>query len=147
MLLGQLALIAAAAFAGAALYVSVVEHPARLNLVDGPLLAQWQPSYKRGAIMQGSLAMLGGLCGIAAFVMSPGWWNTSWLWLMGALVLLANWPYTLMIIKPVNDQLLEMIPEAPGPNVRALLEQWGKLHLNRTFLGLGATALFVLASL
>jgi len=48
MLAGQLALIAAGLFTGAALYVSACEQPARLHLEDDALLTQWKPAYKRG---------------------------------------------------------------------------------------------------
>jgi len=58
------ALVFATLFAGAAIYISLVEHPARLGLADGPLLAQWQPSYKRALPIQSGLAIAGGVAGL-----------------------------------------------------------------------------------
>src|SRR5262245_225836 len=93
MLAGQLALIAATLFAGAAFYVSFAEHPARLALDERAALAQWKPAYERGAVMQASLAIAGFVLGVLA------WWQSGhWLWLIGAVVLVANWPYTLVCI-------------------------------------------------
>jgi hypothetical protein len=142
VLTGQLALIAAALFAGAAIYINVAEQPARLRLDEGALLTEWKPSYKHGAAMQAPLALIGAVLGFAA------WWQAGdWRWLAGAIVILAAWPYTLLVIKPTNDRLLAIEPANAGPKVRALIEKWGTLHAVRSAMGVLTTVLFLWASL
>jgi len=142
MIWGLLALIIAAAFAGAAIYINVAEHPARLGLPISALLTQWKPSYARGFAMQASLAVLGGASGALA------WWTTgNGLWLAGAVVLVANWPFTLLVIMPTNLRLVATAPESADAVTRSLLERWGRLHAVRSALGAIATVLFLLAAL
>jgi hypothetical protein len=138
-LTGPRALLAAAAFAGAALYVSTAEHPARLRLRDEAALAQWKPSYARGKVMQAGLALVGSLLAFWA------WWESrDWLWLAGGIVLIAGWPFTLLVILPVNRRL-EAIPPGGGAESRALLVRWGRLHAVRTLLGTAAAVLLLAA--
>jgi hypothetical protein len=142
VLAGQLALIAAALFTGAAVYVSMAEQPARLSLDDRALLAEWKPAYKRGFAMQASLALIGFVLGaIAAFSQS------ELRWLAGALVLLANWPFTLIVMMPTNKRLTAIEPENAGPKSRELIRVWGRLHAVRSGLGATATVLFLWASI
>ena len=137
MLLEVGALVFATLFAGAALYISLVEHPARLTLADAPLLAEWQPSYKRALPLQAGLALLGGLAGLLAWYLS-----NDWLWFLGGLALIANWPFTSFAILPTNKQLMAMQPDNAGPESRALLLKWGRLHNVRSALGAIAVLLF-----
>ena len=73
MLAGQLALVTAALFAGAAIYVNVAEQPARLRLDDRALLTEWKPAYKHGFAMQAPLALIGFLLGALAAWQTGGW--------------------------------------------------------------------------
>ena len=140
MTFGLLALIASAIFCGAALYVNVAEQPARLSLDDRALLAEWKPSYKRGATMQAPLALVGFLLGILA------WWQTAHPgFLIGAIAMIAPWPWTLIGIKPTNDALLATDPDKAGPQTRALIVRWGAIHGVRTALGALATVAFLWA--
>ena len=137
---GLLALTVAALFMGAALYINVAEQPARLLLDDRALLSEWKPAYHRGAAMQASLALIGFLLGLAA------WWQSPHAgFLIGAVAIIAPWPWTLLVIKPVNDQLLATAPEQAGAASRALIVKWGALHAVRTALGAIATAAFLWA--
>ena len=140
MFIPTLALTVAAAFTGAAIYVSLVEQPARLGLDDQALLAQWRPSYKRGSVTQAGLALVGSVLGFAA-------WGQSghWAWLVGAIALIAAWPYTLIVIRPTNEALLATPLEAAGPASRADIEKWGRLHLGRVAMGAVGTLCYFCA--
>jgi hypothetical protein len=140
MLFGRLALVLAAAFSGAAFYVNFVEHPARLRLDDESLLKQWKPSYDAGYAMQASLVAVSGIVGLLA-----AWITQDWRWIIGAVLILANVPYTVIAIMPTNRKL-KAIPEADaGSNSRAMLVSWGRLHGVRTLLGISARLAYLWA--
>jgi hypothetical protein len=137
-MLPLIALVSAALFTGAALYITFVEHPVRLGMSDAAMLAQWQPSYKRALPLQATLAILAGVAGLVA------WYRTGdWQFVAAGLLMLANWPFTLLAIMPTNKRLQAMVPQNAGSESRALLVRWGSLHKVRSALGSIATALFV----
>lgn len=140
MLTGILALLAAALFAGAALYINLAEQPARMKLDDAALLTQWKPSYKRGFAMQSTLAIAGFVLGTAA------WWQTgNSLFLVGATLMIANWPFTLLIIMPTNNILMAIDPASGNERIRPLLRKWNGMHAVRTGLSMLACAVIVVA--
>ena len=114
--------------------------PARLQLEDRSLLVEWKLAYKRGYIMQASLAIVGGFFGLVAAISA-----LEWRWLLGALVLVANWPYTIFVIMPTNRRLMETPPEAAVGEARHLMRRWGAFHAGRSVLGLIATLVFLWA--
>ena len=90
--------------------------------------------------MQAPLALLGCLLGLIA------WWQTAQPgFLVGAIAMIAPWPWTLIGIKPTNDTLLATAPDQARPPTRALVVKWGALHGVRTALGALATLAFLWA--
>ena len=140
MLIGNLSLVVAALFSGAAIYINFAEQPARLTLDDQSLLAQWKPSYKRGFMMQAPLAAAGCLLGLAA------WWMTGRLaFAVGGLLMITNLPWTVFAVMPTNKILMQMELAASGPQSRALIIKWNALHAVRSGLGVLATLAFLIA--
>ena len=139
MIAGLIALAAAAAFAGAAFYVGFAEQPARLLLDERALLTQWKPSYKRGFIMQASLAVIS-----AAFGFLAGFLLHDWRWAVAAAVILANWPYTLFVMLPTNKKIAAWPVDQAGAESRALIVKWGTMHAVRTVLGVAAAVGYLL---
>jgi hypothetical protein len=139
-MIGLLALLCASLFVGAAFYIHVAEQPARLRLDDRSLLAEWKVAYPRGYAMQAPLAFLGFIFG------AWSWLRTNEaLFLVGALLMLANWPWTFLVMMRVNKTLMTTPPEQSGALSRAQIVKWGRLHAVRTILGGLAAATFFLA--
>jgi hypothetical protein len=126
-------------FAGAALYVSLVEHPARMANTLDIALAEFRPSYKRAAMMQVILAVLGAASAIGAYFLGRGVST-----LVAGIVLGTVVPFTLIAIMPINLQLLDETRTARTDDTQVLLEKWGRLHNVRTIASL--LALVILAA-
>lgn len=126
-------------FAGAAVYVSVVEHPARMSCELSVALAEFRPSYRRAAVMQVILAAGGVVGALVAYYQGRGIST-----LVAGIVLATVVPFTLIVIMPINRQLLDETRHSQTPDTDVLLEKWGSLHNIRTVASM--LALVILAA-
>jgi len=139
-LLELIATACAGIFSGAAIYISIVQHPAGLE-VGGAFPARFfSPMYRRAAPMQAGLALVGSLAGFVAALLGSGL-----LWLLGALLLGSVVPFTLLRIKPVNDRLLDPNLDPSAPEIPELLSRWGRLHSVRSLVSCLAFLCFLAA--
>src|SRR5712675_2721296 len=138
----SLALLASGLFAGAALYVSLVEHPARMQCGTRLAITEFAPSYKRGAVMQASLSTIGTLAAIASWIQ-----GAPAPWLIGGLLLGALVPFTLIVIFPTNKRLLDPSLDKASNLAQQLLHRWATLHAVRTALSLASFLTFVFSTL
>jgi uncharacterized membrane protein len=125
-------------FAGAALYITVVEHPARMECGTALAVTEFDPSYRRATVMQASLAILGFLAAMVSFA-----FTSNYAWLLGGIGIVAVVPFTLIVILPTNKKLLDPSLNRNSEAARQLLVQWGRLHAVRTVLSLAAFVLFL----
>jgi uncharacterized membrane protein len=135
-----LATLACGIFAGAAIYVNLVEQPARLSCGIAPAIAQWRPSYERGTIMQASLAFLGS---VLAFF--SGWMSHDSAWFIGGALLFSVIPFTLIAIFPTNKKLQSEELDVTSTEAKRLLRRWSKLHAVRSALSFLAFLVFLYA--
>ena len=136
--LEMIAAFTAVLFAGAALYVIVAEHPARMALETKFAAMQWAPSYKRATLLQAPLALVSLLTGCAAWLLGANVW-----WLVAALVVGAVVPFTFLVVMPTNHKLLAPDRDLSSVETRELLQKWAKLHAVRTALSLVASVMYI----
>jgi hypothetical protein len=134
-----IALMLASSFTGAAFYINFAEQPARLALDDRALLVEWKLAYRRGYAMQATLAVAGFLLGMWAWHLTD-----KPAFLAGALVLVANWPWTILVMLPINKRLMATAEDHASAETRTLLQKWNYLHGVRTLLGLFSALAFLL---
>ena len=125
-------------FAGAAVYINLVEHPARMGCDTKTAATVWAPSYKRATVMQASLAVVSFLAGTLAWLLGGGI-----LWLVGAVLIGLVVPFTFIAVMPTNHQLLAPGRDLASVETRALLEEWGRLHAVRSALSLVASVVYM----
>src|SRR5688572_19239473 len=136
------AILSGGLFAGAALYINLAEHPARMQCGTELAATVFGPSYHRAARMQAPLALVSSVSAAGLW-----WLDGSALWLAGALLIFFVIPFTLIVIARINNQLLAPGVDRQSPNTHKLLVRWGQLHALRTVAGLAATAIFLIAVL
>ena len=133
-----LAVLCCILFAGAAIYINLVEHPARMGCDTKTAATVWAPSYKKATVMQAPLAVLSFLAGVGAWLLGGGF-----LWLIGALSIGLVVPFTFIAIMSTNNQLLTPGRDLSSVETRSLLEKWGRLHAVRSVLSLLASILYL----
>src|SRR5688572_32225689 len=89
-------------FFGAALYISLVQHPAAIETGHDFAARFFPPMYRRAAVLQASLALVGCAAAILAWLMGAGR-----VWLAAGVFLGSVVPFTLIVLKPINDVLLQ----------------------------------------
>jgi uncharacterized membrane protein len=137
--IGQLlATLCCSIFAGASLYINLVEHPARMECGTELAATEFAPSYRRAAIMQASLAILGFLASMLVWLRG----NDGW-WLVGGLLLVLVVPFTLIVIMPTNRKLLDPSLDKGADSTAKLLSKWASLHAVRTCLSILALLIFL----
>jgi hypothetical protein len=132
------AVLACGLFAGAAVYLSLVEHPARMGCGVELAATEFAPSYRRATVMQASLAAVGLLSSIAAWIA-----GASFFWVVAGVLLGSVIPFTLLVILPINKQLLSPALDKRSAETERLLARWGTLHAVRSFLSAMALLLFL----
>jgi len=134
-----LATLACAIFAGAAIYINAVEHPARISCGTELAATQWAPSYQRATWMQAPLAVLGFVSAVVAWLAGSSAW-----WLVGGSLLGLVVPFTLAAIMPTNRRLLSPDLDQRSEEAGQLLQRWNRLHGVRTMLSVVALVIFLL---
>jgi hypothetical protein len=131
-----IAIVSTTSFAAIALYVSIGEHPARMEC--GPELASFVfgPSYRRAARIQATLALVATLAGAGLWYL-----ERELAWLTASVLIFSVVPITLIAIRPTNRRLLDPDLDRTSPATYELLRIWARLHGVRTLLSIAATAI------
>jgi hypothetical protein len=135
-----LAVLCCILFAGAAIYINLVEHPARMGCDTKTAATVWAPSYKRATVMQAPLAAVSFLAGVGAWLLGGGL-----LWLIAAVLIGLVVPFTFIAVMPTNHQLLALGRDLSSVETRSLLEKWGRLHAVRSVLSFLASIVYLVS--
>jgi len=136
--IAEFAAVLACGLSGAAVYISLVEHPARMECGVEVAAAEFPPSYRRASVMQATLAAMGLVSSIAAWLAGATFWRVTAGALLGSVI-----PFTLIVILPTNKQLLNPALDRRSPEAGQLLARWGTLHAVRSVLSALSLLLFV----
>ena len=132
------AVLSCSLFAGAAIYISLVEHPARMECGVEIAATEFAPSYRRATILQATCAAVGLLSSIAAWLAGASFW-----WIVAGVLVGSVIPFTLIAILPTNKRLLSPTLDRRSAEAERLLTRWGRLHAVRSVLSGLALLLFL----
>ncbi len=133
-----LATLSSGLFAGASIYINLVEHPARMEAGTNLALTEFAPSYHRATVTQVSLASVGFLSALVAWRL-----RLDSRWLIGGGLLVSVIPFTAVAILPTNKQLLDPATARDLALAEHLLRRWGRLHAVRSLASLMSLLLFL----
>jgi hypothetical protein len=134
---GLYAFAAAAAFLGAAVYIGLVEQPARLALGGRAMIKEWAQSNHRGTVMMSALVVVSAILGFIQFKT-----DGDVRWIIGGVIILASWPYANFVMVPVNIWLCAVPLARPVSPVRKLMRDWGLLEWGQALIGFAAVCDF-----
>jgi hypothetical protein len=132
------AVLACALFTGAAIYITFIEHPARMQCRVEIAATEFAPSYRRATVMQATCAVVGLVSSLTAWLA-----GASLSWLIAGVLLGSVIPFTLIVILPTNKQLLSPTLDRRPAEANRLLTRWGRLHTVRSVLSGLALLLFL----
>jgi len=132
------AVLSCSLFAGASVYINLVEHPARMECGVEVAATEFSPSYRRATVMQATLAAVGLASSIAAWLAGAAFW-----WLVAGALLGSVIPFTLFVILPINKLLLSPTLDKQSVEAERLLARWARLHAVRSVLSGLALLLFL----
>jgi hypothetical protein len=133
-----IAVLACALFSGAAVYITFIEHPARMQCGVEIAATEFAPSYRRATVMQATCAAGGLLSSVAAWLGGASFW-----WLVAGVLLGSVIPFTLIAILPTNKRLLSPTLDRRSVEAERLLASWGRLHAVRSVLSGAALMIFL----
>ena len=122
-----IAVLSCTLFTGAAVYITFIEHPARMQCGVEIAAAEFAPSYRRAPVMQATCAVVGLLASFAAWFAGADFW-----WLFAGVLLGSVIPFTLIVILPTNKRLLSSTLDKRSIEAERLLTRWGRLHAVRS---------------
>ena len=128
--------------AGASLYISWVEVPARQDLATLDKLVNWQSIFPKAMAVLKTSGMV-----ILPFILLIMVFRFHIGWLVAFALLMALGPFTAKKIAPTNEILLGFTPETDTSEIVRKIADWGRLHNLRTWMTGTAFAAAALASL
>jgi len=126
--------------AGGSAYISIVEVPGRNEMDTEAAVKCWRSFFPRAMKYFKTQGLIMMVLTPVNFLLTR---NNFWLPVTAFLVVLT--PYTVKVIGPVNNQLLDESLDIQSDEARTLIAQWGERHLMRTFFLIAALFLAIFA--